>query len=256
MQAPTTNRITQTSHLASRAVDHSASPDPTVYAPEDGRIDSYQRRGSGTSDAGNVLRLAGATGMHSFCHLSKSLVKVGQTVKQGQPIAVMGYTGYTIPAGAAGAHLHYYILTPNGYVYPPTLYKQPAKGGNEVADRNQVNNIYKAILHREGDKGGLDNYTGRDANSIVSELLGSQEFKNHDAFVQNATKQITDLQQALANEKNKPAVVVEKQVDKIVEKLVKVEVPVEVVKEIEKPATWNTVIDFVRTQINKFLKKG
>lgn len=130
-QAPTTNRINQGQHLASKAVDYSASPDATVYATEDGRIDSYKQRGSGTGNAGNVLRLAGKTGMWNFCHLERSLVNVGQNVRQGQPIAIMGYTGYTIPAGPAGRHLHCFVLTPNGYVYPPTLFNKP-KEANEV----------------------------------------------------------------------------------------------------------------------------
>lgn len=122
MRAPSTNRISQTQHLVSKAVDYSAKPDPNVYAPESGRIDSYMQRGTGKSDAGMVLRLKGKTGMHSFCHLEKAYVKPGDTVKEGQKIAKMGYTGYTIPEGPGGAHLHYYVLTPNGYVYPPKLY--------------------------------------------------------------------------------------------------------------------------------------
>lgn len=227
MKAPTANRITQGQHLTSKAVDHSASPDPFIYAPEDGKIDSYQWRGSGTNSAGNALRMAGKTGMHQFAHLEESYVRIGQQVKQGQKLAKMGYTGYTIPKGPAGRHLHYWILTPKGYVYPPTLYKgTPTGKGAEVADRTQVNNIYKAVMHREGDKGGLDNYTGRDANSIISEFMGSQEFKNHQAFLANATKQIQALQTALANEKNKKPEVVTKEVEKIVTKIEKIEVPV------------------------------
>ena len=97
MRSPTSNRITQAQHGTSKAVDYSASPDPIVYAPEAGRIESYQQRGSGTSDAGNVLRLATATGVWSFCHLERSLVSVGQQVSEGQQLAVMGYTGYTKP---------------------------------------------------------------------------------------------------------------------------------------------------------------
>lgn len=128
MRSPTSNRITQAQHGTSKAVDYSASPDPIVYAPEAGRIESYQQRGSGTSDAGNVLRLATATGVWSFCHLERNLVSVGQQVSEGQQLAVMGYTGYTIPKGPAGRHLHTYVLTPKGYIYPPTLFK----GGSEV----------------------------------------------------------------------------------------------------------------------------
>ena len=108
MRSPTSNRINQAQHGTSKAVDYSASPDPIVYAPEAGRIESYQQRGSGTSDAGNVLRLTTATGIWSSCHLERSLVSVGQQVSEGQQLAVMGYTGYTIPKGPAGRHLHCY----------------------------------------------------------------------------------------------------------------------------------------------------
>ena len=123
MQAPTLNRITQAQHGASKAVDHSAKDDPYIYAPENGTIDSYQQRGSDKNDAGNCLRMTGSKGLHQFAHLERSYVKKGDKVVRGQKIAKMGYTGYTIPSGPAGAHLHYWILTPNGYIYPPKLYK-------------------------------------------------------------------------------------------------------------------------------------
>lgn len=228
MQPPSGNRITQAQHGTSKAIDYAASPDIYVYAPEDGRVESYMNRGVGTNAAGNVLRITGNTGMHSLCHLEESYVQVGSQVTKGQRVAKMGYTGYTIPSGPAGRHLHYYVLTPSGYVYPPNLYKTAFTQGAEVANREQVNNLYKAILHREGDEGGLNNYTGRDANQIVSEMLGSQEFKNHQSYLITVTKQVQDLQTALANEKNRPPQVVEKQVEKIVEKIVKVEVPMPV----------------------------
>ena len=115
-----------------------------------------------------------------------------------------------------------------------------------MATRTQVNNLYKAILHRDGDAGGLDNYTGKDANVIVSEMLNSQEFKNHQAYLTAVTKQVTDLQTALTNEKNKPPVQVIKEVDRIVEKIVKVEVPVEIVKEIE-PKWLTATVNFIRS---------
>ena len=88
MQAVTQNRITQGQHGTSKAVDYSASPDKTLYAPEDGVIDSYMQRGSGTSNAGLALRMRGANGLHQFAHTERSLVQVGQSVKRGQPIAI------------------------------------------------------------------------------------------------------------------------------------------------------------------------
>lgn len=126
MRPPTGNRITQTSHLSSRAVDYSASPDAYVYAPEDMTFDSYQQRGSGLTDAGNCLRGKGKTGLHQFAHLETTYWKSGK-VKKGQKIAKMGHTGYTRPAGPGGTHLHYWVQTPKGYVYPPNLYTEEFK---------------------------------------------------------------------------------------------------------------------------------
>jgi len=142
VQAPTLNRITQTQHLASKAVDHADDPDPIVYATEDGTIDSYQQRGSGTNDAGMCLRMNGANGLHQFAHLETSYVAVGQKVVRGQKLAKMGYTGYTLPDNVPeGAHLHYWIRKPDGtYVYPPTLYKETFIGG----DMATITNLFDA----------------------------------------------------------------------------------------------------------------
>lgn len=253
MQAPTTNRITQTAHLASKAVDHSASPDPYVYAPENGRINSYQRRGSGTSDAGNVLRLAGATGMHSFCHLSKSLVTVGQTVTQGQKIAVMGYTGYTIPSGAAGAHLHYYVLTPNGYVYPPSLYKSaPSAGGTSVF--NNEAEVQEAYLLLRGVKA-----TAAEAKAWVGQpkqrffVVGKPEADAGRAERDALRKQLAEVKTALANEQAKPP----KEVVRVVEKIVTKEVPVEVIKTVPAEVDEKQVVSNVLLRFwNSLFKKG
>lgn len=79
---------------------------------------------------------------------------------------------------------------------PPTK----GTGGSEVADRNQVNNIYRGVLMRAGDEGGLSNYTGRNANQIVAEMLASQErvalesrIKAHEAFYNTYANQIGEL---------------------------------------------------------------
>ena len=128
MRPPSGNKITQGSHGATQAVDYSASPDDFVYASEDLTFDSYQQRGTGTLDAGMCLRGKGANGLHQFGHLEVSYF-LGGTVKKGQRIAKMGYTGYTIPPGPAGRHLHYWVKTLGGaYVYPPTLYTEPFGG--------------------------------------------------------------------------------------------------------------------------------
>lgn len=193
MRAPTSNRITQAQHGTSKAVDYSASPDPIVYAPESGRIESYQQRGSGTSNAGNVLRLATATGVWSFCHLEKSLVSIGQQVSEGQQLAVMGYTGFTIPMGPGGRHLHTYVLTQKGYVYPPMLFNQKEVNMAEKLSLSGARILAEEILGRDRDathsgKGDGDlnaNHVGRDlTNAYLYSLWTSDEAKNASALRQ------------------------------------------------------------------------
>ncbi|MBI2644349.1 MAG: LysM peptidoglycan-binding domain-containing protein [Candidatus Wildermuthbacteria bacterium] len=60
--------------------------------------------------AGNYVRLLHPNGVVTFYgHLSRILVGSGEQVLQGQTIASTGYTGYTIPAGPAGCHLHFEV---------------------------------------------------------------------------------------------------------------------------------------------------
>ncbi len=137
MQRPTLNAITQAAHLASQAVDYSWYPDPTIYAPEDGQIVSYAYAG----DCGNNLKMRSGDKVHSFCHLEKPLTNVLANVKRGQAIGVMGYTGYTIPAGPGGRHLHHFIRFDNGtYVYPPSLANETfiTQGGEEMITKDDT----------------------------------------------------------------------------------------------------------------------
>lgn len=121
MQTISQNPITQGKHGQYNAVDISPSPDPDYYAPEDGTITSWGDSGT----CGLRLELLGATGRHGFCHNEKTYVSVGQTVKRGQKLARMGYTGYTQPDNVpAGTHVHWVILRNGVYVYPPSLVNQ------------------------------------------------------------------------------------------------------------------------------------
>jgi uncharacterized coiled-coil protein SlyX len=81
-------------------------------------------------------------------------------------------------------------------ISPPT---NPQQGGTEVASREQVNNLYHAILFRDGDPGGLANYTGRDANSIVSDMLGSAERKGLEASYASLPSQVATLNKQVAD---------------------------------------------------------
>lgn len=124
-------------------------------------------------------------------------------------------------------------------------------GGKEVANAEQVKAIYRAVLMREGDPGGIANYTGRDANSIVAEMLNSQERKSLVARYASLEKALADTKAALANEQAKPPKEVIKTVEKIVEK------PVEVIKEVPAPVDEKQVVTNVLVRFwNSLFKKG
>jgi murein DD-endopeptidase MepM/ murein hydrolase activator NlpD len=252
MRAPTNNRITQGQHLASKAVDHSASPDPTIYAPVAGVIDSFQNRGTGTNSAGLMLRLRNTeTGaMHSFGHCELSYVSVGQHVLEGQKIAKMGCTGYTIPAGPAGTHLHYYIRLANGnYIYPPSIYSKQApavtapttnQGEEMFKTDEEVKEAYLLLRGNEGSTGERKGWIGQSKQ---------QFFKVARPEADSTRQQLADVKKALANEQARPPKEIVKEVIKIVEKPVEVitikEVPVEVI--VEKNPSWlESVILFIR----------
>lgn len=147
MIAPTTNTVSQGRHGQYNAVDYRAKDrsenwNKTFYAPEDGKITAYGVSGN----CGNRLELTAGSNRHGFCHLERSLVSVGQWVKKGQAIGVMGYTGYTIPSGVDGTHLHWVINRNGVYVYPPSLINEI--GGEEMFQTKEE--IFEAYLMLRG----------------------------------------------------------------------------------------------------------
>jgi len=61
--------------------------------------------------AGNYVRILHPNGVVThYGHLSKALVTPGQPVSQGDTVGLMGYSGYTIPSGPSGCHLHFDVL--------------------------------------------------------------------------------------------------------------------------------------------------
>lgn len=100
------HRITQGLH-AFNAVDFSnAVCGESVYAAAGGTV---QRAGY-TSRGGNYVRILHPNGVVTYYgHLSSILVNPGAKVLQGQIIGYSGYTGYTIPRGPAGCHVHFEV---------------------------------------------------------------------------------------------------------------------------------------------------
>lgn len=106
--------------------------DRVVYATADGivRVAAYDSTGWG-----NYLSVGDGDGLrHLYCHLEKTEVKVGQQVKAGQRIAVMGKTG-----NATGVHLHYQINNSDGIPQNPAEFLKIQNKVGEAVDLS----IYK-----------------------------------------------------------------------------------------------------------------
>jgi murein DD-endopeptidase MepM/ murein hydrolase activator NlpD len=60
--------------------------------------------------AGNYVRILHPNGVVTFYgHLSGQAASPGERVLQGQIVGYVGHSGYTIPAGPAGCHLHFEV---------------------------------------------------------------------------------------------------------------------------------------------------
>ena len=84
-----------------------------VYAAADGTVSL-----SGQSGAyGNVVLLDHVGGLQTlYAHHERNLVGVGDAVRRGQPIALVGHTG-----NATGDHLHFEVRWNGGTVDPRTV---------------------------------------------------------------------------------------------------------------------------------------
>lgn len=105
-----------------------------IVAPADGVVEhiAYQARG-----AGRYIKIRHGHITTVYMHLSKSLVKVGQSVKKGERIALSGNTG-----GSTGPHLHYEVHI-NGQPVNPMTVKLPSSGGG-MSDKERKNFLARA----------------------------------------------------------------------------------------------------------------
>ena len=103
---PSPCRITQGLHWYN-AIDFSNGKcGEPVFAVAGGKVQrtGYQRV------AGRYIRILHPSGIVTFYgHLSKISVRAGQRVLQGEIIGYTGYSGYTVPAGPKGCHLHFEV---------------------------------------------------------------------------------------------------------------------------------------------------
>lgn len=98
-------------------VDYATAEGDTVIAPGSGMVGSIRNdRGFGI----NLTLIHNPLAETFYAHLLETLVKPGQSVKRGQPIALVGKTGRT-----AGPHLHYELRILGQPVNPKQFFIAP-----------------------------------------------------------------------------------------------------------------------------------
>ncbi|MED1791526.1 M23 family metallopeptidase [Brevibacillus nitrificans] len=97
------------------AIDIANKPGTPIWASNHGKVvlaDSLYLTGN------TIIIDHGLNVFSIYAHMSKLEVKVGQEVKQGQVIGLMGTTGFS-----TGPHLHYGMLIGNTYVNPQPFFE-------------------------------------------------------------------------------------------------------------------------------------
>ena len=100
-----------------------------IIAPSDGIVEhvAFQAKG-----AGRYIKIRHGHITTVYMHLSKPLVKKGQTVRKGERIALSGNSG-----GSTGPHLHYEFHI-NGRPVNPMTVKLPGSG-SDMASKDRKN---------------------------------------------------------------------------------------------------------------------
>ncbi len=108
-------------------VDFALPVGTPIIAPSSGIVEhiAYQARG-----AGRYIRIRHGHITTVYMHLSKTLVRVGQSVKKGERIALSGNTG-----ASTGPHLHYEFHINGRPVNPMTVRLPGSSGGLETKER-------------------------------------------------------------------------------------------------------------------------
>lgn len=196
MRRPTNNPITLSFGATTapyspssphNGTDFSYLPDDIIYAPFSGKVVQLPNNGND----GNGSYMTESNGrFHGMLHASKYLVANGSQVTEGQPIAVMGDTGYAI-----GKHLHWAVKENNKFIDPMTLIKK--EGIVEPADyklnKGDAVNMFQAILGRPATDADIKYYTGRVWKDAVYDLVNSPEFKGR--FASDAAQKLEQIKQ-------------------------------------------------------------
>lgn len=141
------------------------SDDKTVSAARDGVVRVVAYDGGGF---GNYVSVGDSDNMrHLYCHLKSVSVKVGQHLKCGDTIGVMGSTG-----NSTGVHLHYQVNFANGTPTDPAPFLKD--GGEKMyKDDEKIAPWAKDAVYEATKKGYLVGDT--DGNFRPDDYLTRQE---------------------------------------------------------------------------------
>ena len=98
-------------HKFHSGIDFSAPLGTPIFSPGNGKVIRVESAKTGYGN--NIIIDHGYGYKTRFAHISKSLVKVGQTVKRGENIALVGNTGKS-----TAPHLHYEVIKNSKAVNP------------------------------------------------------------------------------------------------------------------------------------------
>lgn len=146
-----------------------------IYAVTSGKvvISSIINRITGNSawQFGNRIVILDQKGKYvMYNHLNKRLVFTGQIVKAGQLIGIEGWTGFVVPSGTKGSHLHFEIRDRLGSNYknfsaaeylgiPNEIGKYENKGKITITNPFNSSNSCNLEKLKKGDKVEVINTT-------------------------------------------------------------------------------------------------
>ena len=114
-------------------------------------------------------------------------MSVGQSVKRGQAIGIMGYTGLTDPDDVPeGRHLHHFIRYDNGtYVYPPSIVNESfiTLGEEMISDKEDERQLFLDIVGRNPYPQEVGRYVGKSLQDARVDLRKNNDRTNINKMV-------------------------------------------------------------------------
>lgn len=161
-------------------------PDNTIYAPFSGRVTLVPNNGRD----GNGIYMTNGRQFHGLLHTSRYLVTSGQQVSEGQPIGIMGETGFT-----QGTHLHWCVKVDGVFINPLMLVD---KQEEPMLDKQTIERLFVAFTGLQPQKVDYDAWLNKPTNNLAAYLTSDG---NRITYL----KAIEDDRSELARLKKEPA---------------------------------------------------